>query len=59
MERLDLRLPRGWRELNQDQLHYAYRLLASGHFQITEIKMLCVLRFAGMKFISRDKTGNL
>ena len=43
--RIDITVPTGWRELNQEQLHYACWLLSSGHYTPDQIKSLCLIRW--------------
>lgn len=44
---IDLVVPRGWHELNDKQLRYAFGLIAKG-FTFDEIKTLCLFRWSGM-----------
>lgn len=44
---IDLSLPRGWHELNDKQLHYAFGLIAKG-FTFNEIKTLCLFHWSGL-----------
>ena|GEM_PF-173234 len=44
---IDLSLPRGWHELNDKQLRYAFGLIAKG-FTFDEIKTLCLFRWSGL-----------
>lgn len=49
---LKLSLPRSWKELTQDQLHYVCTLLASG-VKMDELKHYCFLHFGNFKVVSR------
>ncbi len=44
---IDLVVPRGWHELNDKQLRYAFGLIAKG-FTFDEIKTLCLFRWSGL-----------
>lgn len=44
---IDLSLPRGWHELNDKQLRYAFGLFAKG-FTFDEIKTHCLFRWSGL-----------
>ncbi len=44
---IDLSLPRGWHELNDKQLRYAFGLIAKG-FTFNEIKTLCLFHWSGL-----------
>lgn len=44
---IDLAVPKGWHELNDKQLRYAFGLIAKG-FTFDEIKTLCLFRWSGL-----------
>lgn len=44
---IDLVVPRGWHELNDKQLRYAFGLIAK-EFTFNEIKTLCLFRWSGL-----------
>ena len=52
MQTINITLPQGWHELTQKQLHYLFYLIAE-EYTSTEIKTLCLFRWAGLKVISR------
>ena len=45
VNRIDITVPTGWRELDQKQLYYACFLLSSGHYTPDQIKSLCLIRW--------------
>ena len=54
MQTINLTLPQGWHELTQKQLRYLLYLIAE-EYTSTEIKTLCLFRWAGIKVISRKQ----
>lgn len=53
---IDLVVPRGWHELTDKQLRYAFGLIAKG-FTFDEIKTLCLFRWSGLSVRHRHNTG--
>lgn len=51
---IDLVVPRGWHELNDKQLRYAFGLIAKG-FTFDEIKTLCLFRWSGLSVRHQHK----
>lgn len=49
---VDLALPRGWHELNDRQLRYAYRLIAAD-LHPDAIKAICLMHWSGCKVVTR------
>lgn len=45
---IDLAVPKGWHELSDKQLRYAFELIAKG-FTSDELKTLCLFRWSGLK----------
>ena len=49
---INLNVPQGWHELDDEQLRYVYSLIAK-EFSADEIKTLALLHFSGCKVIAR------
>ena len=59
MKTINLIVPQGWHELDDEQLRYVYSLIAK-EFSADEIKTLALLHFSGCKVIARhDKNSFL
>lgn len=54
---IDLIVPKGWNDLSDKQLEYLYKLIAED-FDLTDIRLLCLLRWSKTKVIGRSKDGN-
>lgn len=46
---INITVPTSWPELDQKQLHYAYFLLSSGHYDADQIKALCLIRWGKLQ----------
>lgn len=57
MRKIDLKLPKSWVELSDDQLKYAFRLLAS-ELTTAEILTRCFCWWAHLTVIGEDGNGN-
>ena len=53
---IDFVVPNGWHELSDTQLEYVFKLIASD-FELTDIRLLCLLRWSKTKVIGRQKNG--
>lgn len=51
---LHLTCPRSWKEMSQEQLHYALHVIGCGMYSSVEGRILMLLRFAGIEV--KDKT---
>ncbi len=54
--RIELFVPKGWRELTDDRLRYVFRLMTSSYDAAT-IKTLCLLRWNGVKVEGKQQDG--
>ena len=54
MQTINITLPQGWHELTLKQLKYLFYLIAE-EYTATEIKTLCLFRWAGISIVSRKK----
>ena len=54
---INLVVPRGWNELTDKQLEYVYKLFAS-EFDVTDMRLLCLLKWSKTKVIGKQKNGN-
>lgn len=50
---IDLSIPKSWQELPDKELRFVFRLL-SGNYSITQVKTMCLLRWAKMKVLRQE-----
>ena len=50
-------MPHGWHELTDKQLEFVYKLFAS-EFDVTDMRLLCLLKWSRTKVIGKQKNGN-
>lgn len=55
--RLQLFCPRSWREMSQEQLHYALHVIGSGLYSSVEGRTLMLLNFTGMEVKEKTPYG--
>ncbi len=56
MNTLNFIVPKSWAQLDDNQLRYIYRLIAS-EFSLDEVKTLALLKFSGCRVLGRDNHG--
>ena len=49
---IDLKVPKGWIDLNEKQLRYVFGLMAHG-FAMEQIKTYCLFRWSGMEVMHK------
>ena len=50
---IDLSIPKSWQELPDKELRFVFRLL-NGSYTLTQIKIRCLLRWAGLKVVRQE-----
>ena len=50
---IDLSIPKSWQELPDKELRYVFRLL-NGSYTITQVKVRCLLRWAGLHVLRQE-----
>ena len=50
---IDLSIPKSWQELPDKELRFVYRLLNS-NCTLTQVKVRCLLRWAGIKVVRQE-----
>ena len=50
---IDLSIPKSWQELPDKELRFVFRLL-NGNYSITQVKTMCLLRWAKMKVLRQE-----
>lgn len=55
--RIDVRIPAGWHELDQKRLLFVYSIIAAD-FSADELRTLCLMKWSGIKVMSRGEKGS-
>ena len=50
---IDLSIPKSWQELPDKEMRFVFRLL-NGSYTLTQVKVRCLLRWAGMKVARQE-----